>query len=390
MAQSQEMATESGEFEFLRLIARPQAQLQQARKVFDRGLDFSHLLLLSEIHGVRPSLVRFLESPQMAAGVPSGIRASLAAFRSRHLLTTLAMAGELRRLADLFVGNRIAFALFKGPVLAVTLGGDAACREYGDIDVMIPAKDVASAERLLSALGYGNPQGDPAFCRWFLASQGQFRFSRPGAVAAIDLHWRFTRRHLPFPLDVAEIWGDLEPVSVGDREVPAITGANLALLLAGHGTKERWSSLKWILDFALMIDRCPSLDWADIHRRARRRGCGDSVLLAFSMARHVLDVTAPACLAQQVDRSERVRRLTSACIAGLRAIHAHAGTTGHLADLALCDASLDRLKSTLSLVMTPSPGDYGAMPFPRALWPAYYVTRPLRLAAKTLAAAVWS
>uniref|UniRef100_UPI0013D5E942 nucleotidyltransferase family protein n=2 Tax=Pseudomonadota TaxID=1224 RepID=UPI0013D5E942 len=66
------------------------------------------------------------------------------------------------------------------------------------------------------------------------------------AQAAIDLHWDFTGVHLPFPLTPAEIWDSLETIKVGQRDVPAITGADLALLLAGHGTKERWRSLGWV------------------------------------------------------------------------------------------------------------------------------------------------
>jgi hypothetical protein len=55
-----------------------------------------------------------------------------------------------------------------------------------------------------------------------------------------------------------------------------------------------------------------------------------------------------------------------------------------LTDLDLCDRRRDRIKAVIGFALTPTPSDYRALPLPRSLWPAYYVTRPFRLAAKVV------
>ncbi|MDP1906905.1 MAG: nucleotidyltransferase family protein, partial [Hyphomicrobium sp.] len=162
-------------------------------------------------------------------------------------------------------------------------------------------------------------------------------------------------------------------------------GANRALLLAGHGTKQVWKLLKWVRDIALMIDRHRDLDWSAIHRRALGQGCGDSVLLGCAMAQELLDVAPPGALAALVMQSDRVRARALSLAGRMRAGHLPSSEGENFVDLELCDRRLDRIKGALSLAFTPTPGDYAALKLPPALWGAYYATRPFRLAFKAVA-----
>jgi hypothetical protein len=54
-------------------------------------------------------------------------------------------------------------------------------------------------------------------------------------------------------------------------------------------------------------------------------------------------------------------------------------------DLDLCDNVRDRIKVAIRLALTPTPGDYHAWPLPQALWPLYYLLRPVRLAVAAVA-----
>ncbi|MFN4014198.1 MAG: nucleotidyltransferase family protein [Reyranella sp.] len=370
------------EFRFLCIAARPQPDLTRLSELLRKGLDHRVLIRLADGHGVRPSLLDCLGQLSWEA-VPDDAKADLERFRQNHLLKSLALAGELHRLAASLSDRSIPFVAFKGPTLALALYGGIAAREYNDIDVIVPRRRIDAAEDVLEAMGYASPQGDRRFRRAFLAAQRQYAFVRTDEGAAIDLHWGFGGAHVPFPLAPDEIWDDTSLLSVGGRDVPVLSAPNLALLLAGHGTKENWAMLKWVSDFARMIDRHPVLDWQALHARARTRGCGDAVLLACAMAGELLDVAVPKALAPRIADSGRVRKRAAAMAGAMRRGLPPAGPAEHFADLLLCDRPIDWIRGALKLAFTPTAGDYEAMRLPPALWSAYYATRPCRLAFRT-------
>jgi hypothetical protein len=265
--------------------------------------------------------------------------------------------------------------------LSLQLYGRLAAREYNDLDLIVPASDVARAEELLAARGYRPAFVEARFRRFFQGHQGQTAFRREGGTVDLDLHWTFSGSFLPFPLRDQEIWDRLTSVSVAGVDVPTLSPADTVLLLAGHGTKEGWRSLMWLRDFAFAIDRWRDLDWADIHRRAGRNGCGDSVLLGCALAEQVLDVPVPSALTRAVAASDRVAALAASLGERLRA-----GSLDkrHLDDLTLCDRRVDRWRAGLGFALAPTPGDFDALPLPRALWPAYYLLRPVRLMSKAV------
>jgi len=309
------------------------------------------------------------------------VRAELEDFQRGHLLRTLEIAEELASLTRAFQSHGIAFALFKGAAVSIQLYGRLAAREYNDLDLIVPAADVARAEELLSARGYRPAFAEARFRRFFQGHQGQTAFRRAGGTVDLDLHWTFSGSFLPFPLRDDEIWHRLTGVSIAGVDVPTLAPADTVLLLAGHGTKEGWRSLMWLRDFAFAVERWRDLDWADIHRRASRNGCGDSVLLACALADQVLDAPIPAALARAVAASDRVGALAAALTARLREGNLD---KRHLDDLALCDGRVDRWRAALGFALAPTPGDFEALPLPRALWQAYYLLRPVRLMSKAV------
>jgi len=372
----------SAAFDLLCLMVGPRPDLGRLREVLRVGVDFDALLHVAADHSVRPQLIRTLADLDWQA-VPAAARSELDEFQRIHGAFSLAAAEQLGRVVGAFEARGIRVAAFKGAALAAGLHRDLAAREYNDIDLIVPAADVDAAEDILQTFGYRCAQGDRRFRRAFLAHQRQYAFVHVDR-ATIDLHWAFTADHVPFPLAADEIWRSLEEIAIGHRRVATIGGADLALLLAGHGTKEGWRSLGWICDFALLLDRRRELDWPTIHRRARARGCGDCILLACAMVERLLGAVVPGSLAVQVRENARVEALASALAADLRRDRPGAGRRHNLADLELCDSRWARLAASLRIGLTPTVSDYHALPLPPPLWPLYRVTRPFRLVLKTL------
>jgi hypothetical protein len=331
-------------------------------------------------HGLRPALIELLSAVDWQ-DVPKSVRAELENFQRWHLLRTLEIAEELASVTRAFQSHGIPFALFKGATLSIQLYGRPAAREYNDLDLIVPMADVVRAEDLLAERGYRPEFPERSFRRFFQNQQGQTSFRRDGGTVDLDLHWTFSGSFLPFPLRDDEIWDRLTSVPVAGVEVPTLAPADTVLLLAGHGTKEGWRLLMWLRDFAVAVERWRDLDWADIHRRAGRNGCGDSVLLACALTERVLDVPVPSALAQAVASSSRVAARANTLAERLRE---GVADKRHLDDLALCDRRIDRWRAELGFALAPTPGDFDALPLPRALWPAYYLLRPVRLMSKAV------
>jgi hypothetical protein len=347
----------------------------------------SRLVEFAAGHGVRPALLRCLSALDWQ-GVPAGARAALESFGRHHLVASLAIAEDLGRIADTLDVAGIPFASFKGPTLAVALYGDLAAREFEDIDLLVPADHVQRAESVLAQLGYacgrGEVERDRGFRRAFVAWQGQYELRRAGHATAIDLHWQLGAAYLPFPLAADRVWDRLTGVAVGRRAVPSLAGAELALLLAGHGTKEGWHRLKWVADFAWFAHRHPELDWSAVLQQAHARRSAISVLLAWAVADNLLQAPPPPAIAAALAASPRARALADSLTAALRSA-AVLEERRHLSDLILCDRPIDKARAVMWLAATPTVGDYQALPLPRRAWPIYRLTRPLRLVGEAAA-----
>jgi len=369
------------EFDYLCLIVRPEPDWGAARAALRTGLDYDRLLRLAAQHGVRPQLIAALARASWE-GVPPEVRAECDAFQHYHLTRVLCLSDELRRAGELFARNGIALIAFKGAALAAFLYGDLSRREYGDLDILVPGDCVAEAERLLGSLGYSGPFGDAEFRHVFLAFQQQYAFVRDDIGASIDLHWHFNGTHSPFPLQPEEAWRETAEVKIGDRRIATLSGANLALLLAGHGTKEAWKKLGWVRDFATLVQREPDLDWGGIFRRAQARRCGNAVLLGCVLAEELLGVPVPPALAKIVQGCSAVRTNADAILGLMRHGAPLAPVRPYLEDLVLCDRRWDRVKSVVRQGLTRTAGDYLAWPLPPPWWRLYHLTRPFRLVFK--------
>jgi hypothetical protein len=159
---------------------------------------------------------------------------------------------------------------------------------------------------------------------------------------------------------------------------------DLALYLAGHGTKEGWRRLIWLCDFAQVLCKCQDIDWAQTFERAHRSHSSRSLLLAVLLASTLLDAPAPAYLTDRFRNDSAVRRLAE----NAKSRMLNATPPGELGRFLVTLTSHDRLRHRLwplaMLLMTRSVGDHTALPLPKPFWRIYYLTRPFRLAQKAI------
>jgi hypothetical protein len=350
--------------------------------MFGAGLDWNLLLGLAKAHRVRPLLIRSLRELAWL-GVPLEARQLLLNFLAIHKQRSLFLAGQLTRVADQLSKRAIPFATFKGPSLAAAVYRDLSLREYSDIDIIVEKKQVAATEEVLRQLGYEPIAGSRAFRRAFLAYQGQFALLK-GTQLAVDLHWDFAAHEVPFPLSPKEIWNSLEKTDIGGRSVPTLGRSDLALFLAGHGVKEAWRCLAWVCDFAMFIEKHPDLDWAYLLARARQRESGRALLVGCHLAAKLLGIRVKGDLLEVVERNVKYQSAAETAIRQLGETRERRALEHTEGDFALCESWLQRARLVGRLLFTRTVGDYNSLPLPRSMWRVYHLTRPFRLAIKSL------
>ena len=269
----------SPEFEFLCCLVRPEPDHRRARELAQQGFDWTSVAHLAAAHGVRPHLVHALRDSAWAERAVD-LKRNLDTFQRWHMARNLHLTRELLSIGNAFDKCGIPFATFKGATLAISLFGDISRREFNDIDLIVHEADVRDAEDVLQSCGYRAAQGSSREYREaFLAYQRQYMFKDRDSLLAIDLHWDFTHKGLPFPVRASEIWTTLDEVRISGRTIPILGPDVLAVFLAGHGTKEGWKCLGWVCDFAEFYRQHSDMNWIALWERADRKRGGRSILL---------------------------------------------------------------------------------------------------------------
>jgi len=342
-------------------------------------LKWEEIGTLAELHGVRPRLLQVLQQQDFGADA-APLRSNLEAFHRAYAPGRLHYAAELIKVAELLKERRIEFALFKGAPLAIQLYGHVAGREFSDLDLIVRQCDMNSAADALQSCGYAPYVADKAYREAFLAYQQQFMFVNPKSLLIIDVHWKFITKGVPFPIEPEEIWHNLANFDLAGRKLPTLGSNELAVFMAGHGTKEGWSSLKWVLDFALLADRATDIDWIGVHERSKRHRCGRTVLLGVLLASNLFNARFNVSLLEMARADERAQQIAASVIARLQSRSVREYNEALLANFDLCEHWWQRTLVAMGILTTRTTGDYKALPLPRQLWQVYHFLRPFRLA----------
>lgn len=245
------------EWGILRECVSPWRDNERLPKAF-RGVDWPHLLLLAEEHGVLGQLAACLNNDGAAVTPPEIKQSLLERWRAQNLLT-LRLTAELFYLLELFDKQGIEALAFKGPVLAARAYADPSVRAYGDLDLLVRQKDIRRATELMIASGYQEAVSLAAIDAGKIP--GQYLFSKPDSKLIVELHNDLTLRYFPRPLPIEDFFARQIRVSLDAHEVPSPCVEDELVLICVHGAKHFWERLNWIADVAGLVSRQPRIDW---------------------------------------------------------------------------------------------------------------------------------
>lgn len=253
------------------------------------GLDGDTLMRLARDHRMTQHLYFALkDAPRI--DVPSDLFSNLGERFRQNCHRNLVAAAELSQLARALAEEQVPLLAFKGPVLAKLVYGGYECREFDDLDILVPANEVSRVERLFEKLGYARTTRH--------SQVKHFQFYRLAATQAvpIELHWRLTDFPGMLDIDVTTLWDDAPKVTLGGAEVSTLPASLRILYLAYHGSYHAWYRLGWVADFlqALSVEKASQEELLD---RATASGVRRCWLLALEVAKIVMeacDIESPA------------------------------------------------------------------------------------------------
>jgi hypothetical protein len=356
---------------------------EEIRKLAAGPLDWGFVFDAAHANSITP-----LVAWQLRVALPDAAPAELARFEAAaraNVVRSLLLSAELIKVLDAFHSREILAIPYKGPVVAAQAYGDAALREFEDLDIILRQRDIPKAHDVMLGLGYHT-----RFPQLFSSAAGSRRI--PGEYnyrdatdrVVVELHTEATLRHFPIAPDPGEFAARMVPVRLCGPEVKTLSPEDALVALSIHGSKDFWEKILWIADISELVQSHGALDWRAVWQRAESLRAQRMVCLALALAAGLLDAPLPPEIASRVAHdtvaasaaSEIARRHLSRKFAPRSA----AGRFGFRRRIV--PGALAGWRYALRLSVAPAEEDWERMRLPRPLALLYVVLRPLRLLRK--------
>jgi hypothetical protein len=344
------------------------------------GLNWERLLHVARRNRLIPQLYRCLGPHRERVPEPAWQQVETRAqaiARNNELLTA-----ELLELVEHFRRNDCPMIPYKGPVLAVLAYGDLGLRQFSDLDLLIPRSAARQAADLLEKRGYRlEHRSSRAADAVYLTTEYHYLYRHPDSGIAVELHGEAIPCYFSFALSNEELWSRQETFVLKGRPVPSLSREDLALLLAMHGAKHEWECAELALSLAGLLRASPDLRWDVLIARAEALGARRVLLLGVSLADEFFGYSPPALVSLAIGQDAMVARLTGDVwdyYLGVRQPSTSAIQTA-LFQVRSRERGVDRLKYWLFRIFAPNWEEVEWLPLPRALFPLYWLLRPVRI-----------
>jgi Uncharacterised nucleotidyltransferase len=362
--------------------ASPRAFLSEKRSI-----DWGRFVAVADRNGMAPLASHVLDL-HCRELVPAASRDLLGNYFRVNELRSRLLTRELRRVLDALESQGIEAVPFKGPLLSTVAYGHPALREFIDLDIIVRHADVPAARERLGKLGYRRDMDawGPRHERAYIETWNEDLWVSPDGLVYLDLHWRLFPPRFPFQLGPERFRPFLETVSLEGRPVRTLSPEVLLVYLCLHGMKDRWRRLIGLCDVDRVLRLRGAPDWGAVPSLAAtahgRRAVGLGLLLARALlGAPVPDLPDGAALEPDLARrASRIRKVLAEGEPSPTFLHKWLNIRGdHLESL---DGFGDRRRYVLRTLLTPNESDWARFRLPDALYPLYYLLRPLRLAAR--------
>ncbi len=350
------------------------------------GFSWPRLIALAHRHEVMPLLNAALRD---SVSVPAPARRRLESHCRTAIAHNLSLASELVELLELFERSGVSAVPFKGPAWTQVLYGDLAHRQIRDLDIFVDPSEAARACNLLAARGYVRTERSQAKP---IAQCKDLEFAHPRTGLHLELHWSACEPWDDQRASRLKLWNPASTTILLNRPMPLPSAENIFLLLAIHGARHRWESLKWICDIAVLLQAFPKLDWDAVLAPAGRIDRKRMALVPLALVNQLFDITLPASVRKAIEEDAAVFRLARRIQQRHRAdgdgyLHPRRKAVAELIywegmRIRMRESRLERfclLAAFLFRQIKPNANDRDSLPHRRLPQPLYWLIRPFRL-----------
>lgn len=355
------------------------ANADRVAAFLSREVDWESVLAVAEEHGVQGMLARRLEEIEYA-DVPATAREKIQTQMRAHHLLTLSLSAELFRILDDFAKAGVEAIPVKGPVLSQIAYGDPARRSFGDLDLLVPHRDIPKAIERMLALDFR-----PDISEGLLRSgqiPGEYVFRRAGRL--VELHTEKTFRHYPEPMRIEEMVERKRQVLLDGRAVSALSLEDEVVFDCVHGGKDFWERLMWISDVAALLTGYSEIDWEKTQGAAKEVGAERMLHVGVRLAAGVFGMKLPEKIAQELRPDSGSTALCAEILMWLPyAGHRPPGVLSRaFYRMKLAGGGISGLKYLMRLTLSPAQDDWESGGEARQSWLGQAVRRPFRLMRK--------
>lgn len=281
---------------------------KQALASIERGVAWPLFFELAHAHGLAPLIFHNLRTLNAAVNVPPGVWRQFEASYYSTLGDNLLLESELFQATEQLHRRQVDFLLLKGIVLGALLYPDPALRPSADLDILVPATQVASARQALEDLGYGlQPGRQLDFQLAHSYDLPYVRQTSSGQGMLLELHWSLAEPEL-FDLDIASLWPRAQAFEYNGHSLPSLSLEDILFHLAIHIRKHRYVGLRWLVDVSEMLRSFGAgLSWPYLLALAQRTGARTLLYMTLQLAHDVMDAPVPQQVLDTL-RPSRLRR----------------------------------------------------------------------------------
>ena len=346
-------------------------------------LDWSSVTQLAIRHGLVPLLYSSLIST-FPECVPKDSFIQLKELYTLNLQSNIYLARELTKTCKNFSENEIQTIPYKGPILTKSIYGSLGLRQFGDLDIIVHARDVRRAEGVLISRGYirtwpqiqlSEKQEDS-----HIRAKYNYQFISGEDEVSVELHWNITPRYFSVPRNPDWLWENLESITLYGKNFLTFSPEQYLIILCVHGSNHGWLRLSWICDINEIIQNNPSLKWGQLINESRSQGCERMLLLGVLLSHELLGTDLPEEIWERLNNQPSVNSLTKYVI--------HKFRTDSWVGSGIFEIPRFHLKARdnpqaqwhyLFSLTRPSVKDWSFIRLPSSLEYLYYLLRPIRL-----------
>jgi Uncharacterised nucleotidyltransferase len=357
------------------------ATTRQISQLVHAPLDWEYVLNEAVEHSVGPLLDMNLRSTATNE-MPAAEQDRLRLLCRGNTVRCLFLAAELHKVLQAFRQQGIVAIPYKGPVLAEQAYGSLTLRDFDDLDIILPQRDVPKAHEVMLGLGYQARFPKIAADRSTNAMvPGEYNYRDEKRRAMVELHTELTMRHFPVRPDLDRFAQQLVSVSVASQNVVTFAPEDLLSMLCVHGAKDFWERISWVADVSELVQRPPTFDWDTAFRTAESLGAERMLNLGLELAAQLLQAPIPVEFRQRTQSDTVAAALAREIVARLSNRNpGHLTMRGRLRyRRRMVRGRLAGWLYTTRLAAAPAEEDWELLRLPRVFAPLYLALRPLRL-----------